>query len=791
MEKLSSIIAALNAGKLPTTQQFVKHNDWLENFVLLKVEESSQEMAEEFPELTAQGKILADDIMRLLEAYKAVAMNKNHDNILQEAIWNLCQSDLKVSLTVHEDIERTKKDLEAIRSALRTIVSVIWTNISTEGTALMQDFVSFARLALADTAGLVEEMAGRTKEGLREQERGYQEGERDVLGREKKRLEEETDIKVAWEHGMETVKETGASVIDTTRSAKETAEEKAESTTSRIKYAYEQILERAQNDPAFKQSLNTVFDVIQRRLNQTLDAAADPNVTLESFIQDPTEEKHVHNALKQLCVLLERFAHQPFQPLFDDVCTLVQSITSDEGLRQWFNDFFDLARKNLGEPGYAQSEESRKAREKLGNRWNELLEGNLKFKSEVDQLKKDFESIQQGIDSDKDLIRLRAAHEQLSRDIQRGLSDVGAEGGIQGAIEQATWFWQDLFRVYMPRVLASLKDVPIPRTEYKDNEIEFVLENMDISSFSLHPSHVYIRNITDVDISTSSPQATTKMAMGALTHIRVQAVRLALDDVSFWYRDKTATIGPSEFTGLMTVMLPEKGVDVDMKIRLIPATTKGPHSREALKHFHTIDKLEVKISDEIGLEVKESDHPIMLTLFKPLMVARLRSALEKAFAEQLRALIEWVDGIAYDIGERMQVFEDTGLPKGPSFMTALWSEIGRLQRESAEAAGELGVHATRTGVVVERYEMTEGGERERKAAFAIGAEPQILSGEKHGPLGTGSESLSESMEEVRKRAEGMVKAGRRQIRSFRRSMEMKTKEEEMKAGWQSDAFELE
>lgn len=145
-----------------------------------------------------------------------------------------------MSLTVHEDIERTKKDLEAIRSALRTIVSVIWTNISTEGTALMQDFVSFARLALADTAGLVEEMAGRTKEGLREQERGYQEGERDVLGREKKRVEEETDIKVAWEHGMETVKETGATVIDTTRSAKEAAEEKAESTTSRIKYAYEQ-----------------------------------------------------------------------------------------------------------------------------------------------------------------------------------------------------------------------------------------------------------------------------------------------------------------------------------------------------------------------------------------------------------------------------------------------------------------------------------------------------------------------------------------------------------------------
>ena len=106
------------------------------------------------------------------------------------------------------------------------------------------------------------------------------------------------------------------------------------------------------------------------------------------------------------------------------------------------------------------------ARENLRNRWNELLEKDLKWKSEVDQFKKELDVIQRGINSDEDLMRLRAAHERLSQDIQRGLAEVGAEStqaGLQAAMEQVTWFWRDLFTVYISRILAFLKDVPIPR----------------------------------------------------------------------------------------------------------------------------------------------------------------------------------------------------------------------------------------------------------------------------------------------------------------------------------------
>ncbi|KAF8621696.1 hypothetical protein AX15_007557 [Amanita polypyramis BW_CC] len=798
MDKLTSVIAALHAGKLPTTHQLIQLIDWVEKVVIVKIE-PSEEMVAELPELSAEGKVLAKDLREVLENYKALVYNKNHDNVLQEAIWHLSQGVLEVTGRTTAEIEQAKQDMEAIRNGLQTLVSVIWISISTEGTSLFRDFASFTRLALAEAAELVEGAAGRTKQKLREQERGFQEGERDVLGREEKRLEEEKDIKVAWEHGMETVKEAGSSAIDTSRTVKRSTGKMAEKTESRVGYAYEQICDRAQADPSFKEALDTVLSIIQRRLNHTLDTAADPNVTLASFIDDPTPEKHIHTTLQQLCTVLERLTNKSLEPFLNSVRVCVASITSDRHLRQWFNDFFDLARRNLGEPGYARSEESRKARESLHARWENLLEGKSKWKTEIDNWKQELDSLQAGIDSDSDLIRLRKAHEDLSFDLQQGFISVGAERAqvrVTEVLEQVTWFWEDVFRIYIPQILEFLKDIPVPRTEYKDEDIEFVLENLDISSLKLHPSHAYLRNVTDVDITTLAPHAATKAWVGTLTHIRLQALQLALDDVSFWYRDKKAMrLGPKEFTGLLTVTLPEKGVDVNLKIKLIPANVKGSQSREALNHFHTIEKLEVRISDDVGLEVKESDHPITLALFRPLIMARLRNALEKSLTEELGVVINWLDGVAYDVGKRMEVFEDTGIGKGSSLMVALWSEVGRLQREGVLGRGEMEVRPTGTGVVVEHYETSEEGEREKRASFAMGAEPQILSGKKRGPLGTGSEGLKESTaagvgEGLGKRAEEMARSGRRRVLGFKRRIEVKAREAQRQKGWQSEAFEV-
>jgi hypothetical protein len=309
-------------------------------------------------------------------------------------------------------------------------------------------------------------------------------------------------------------------------------------------------------------------------------------------------------------------------------------------------------------------------------------------------------------------------------------------------------------------------------------------------------------------------------------------VQLALHDVSFYYKDLAAPMlspAPAELTGLLALALPANAITLDLQVRLIPQTTTGPGSREALGHFHIIETVKVRISPEAKVEVRESNHGVLLTMFRPVLVRRLREALEKAMEGQVRGLLEWTDGVAWDVARRREVFEDTGVGRVAALFAALWSEVGRLRRKAGEGR-EVAWRATGTGVVLEQRaggEPEEEGEGERKVkkgevVFAVGAEPQVLSGEKHGPLGIGAEPLGrrardvvrdvtggldvpaiedagmegvggdvrERAERVKQQAKGLVREGQKKVAGFRRSVDVKKEQEMRKQGWRSDAFTI-
>jgi hypothetical protein len=72
MDKASSVIAALDAGKFPTQQQIDQFIDSVLKSGLTQVEPSS-----EYGELSEQGRTLIQDIRDILDAYKQLGDNKN------------------------------------------------------------------------------------------------------------------------------------------------------------------------------------------------------------------------------------------------------------------------------------------------------------------------------------------------------------------------------------------------------------------------------------------------------------------------------------------------------------------------------------------------------------------------------------------------------------------------------------------------------------------------------------------------------------------------------------------
>ena len=72
MDKASSVIAAFDAGKLPSQQQINDFIDWFLNSGLSQVEPTSDQ-----GELSQQGKVLVGDVRELLTAYKLAGEHKN------------------------------------------------------------------------------------------------------------------------------------------------------------------------------------------------------------------------------------------------------------------------------------------------------------------------------------------------------------------------------------------------------------------------------------------------------------------------------------------------------------------------------------------------------------------------------------------------------------------------------------------------------------------------------------------------------------------------------------------
>jgi hypothetical protein len=291
-----------------------------------------------------------------------------------------------------------------------------------------------------------------------------------------------------------------------------------------------------------------------------------------------------------------------------------------------------------------------------------------------------------------------------------------------------------------------------------------------------------------------------------MTHIHGSGVQLELREVSFYYHDKTATVGPSEVTGIMELTIPPEGIEFDMKVRLLPNTEKGLAERERIKGFHKIENVDVKISDNVNLVIKESNHSILMTVFKPAMLAGFRRVLAQTLTEQLRAALEFTDGVAFDISKRSVVFEDMGMTRGPALAGAIWSEIGHFVRadgKSRRVGLTEGWQLTGTGIV----------KRADASSVAIGAEPQILSGDKHGPKARLAEPLSNKAQRavdaagldvdvdhamadatqtgqtVAEQATSLVQEGVEKIRGFQQTIEEKKQAELKSEGWKSKAFD--
>jgi len=229
------------------------------------------------------------------------------------------------------------------------------------------------------------------------------------------------------------------------------------------------MLKRAREDLEYRRSLDTLFDLVQKWFKATGSVAVEAaqSTSLESFVNDPTPEKHLIQAIRYVNKLVQNITGgRTLDDLHSALRMCVIDIRNDTGLRQWVEDYIAYARRVLENAGDNDTEEIRDTRQALRRRWNELTDTgsdtSRKWTEDFEALQKEVREFQERMGQDKDLQAVRQAHAQLGRDIEEILVDVAAVG-LQAAVSGTSWFWADLFNVYLPRFISTIKSIPIPR----------------------------------------------------------------------------------------------------------------------------------------------------------------------------------------------------------------------------------------------------------------------------------------------------------------------------------------
>ena len=144
------------------------------------------------------------------------------------------------------------------------------------------------------------------------------------------------------------------------------------------------ICARAQGNEAYHSSISTIFDLAQKWIHRSLDAAGDVNqaTSFDAFIDDPTPNKHLIPAIRGLRQFIQRLAGDTsLDGFFAMLRVCGVDIQQDPAARGWCDKFIAHLRKSLDEGGYVRSDEAQRTRQDLQRAWKELLGKRLRAAS--------------------------------------------------------------------------------------------------------------------------------------------------------------------------------------------------------------------------------------------------------------------------------------------------------------------------------------------------------------------------------------------------------------------------
>jgi hypothetical protein len=189
--------------------------------------------------------------------------------------------------------------------------------------------------------------------------------------------------------------------------------------------------------------------------------------------------------------------------------------------------------------------------------------------------------------------------------------------------------------VILPAFFEHVRYVPIPRIEYSDPMVDAVVENLVIEGDNLAPNVLEFGSDNYWRWGRKSITSRNKNKV----MLSVSGVQMDLRDVSYYVKRKHGFPSITD-KGVMDVFMGGSGFSFKVEMETADKDDKI--------HYFKINKVSTDIKN-LQVKVKKSNHKLLFSLFKPLLLKVMRPVIQRVLEKQIKDSVNQLDAIIFDI----------------------------------------------------------------------------------------------------------------------------------------------
>lgn len=724
--QLYGIYTAFANGKVPSNKQIdVAMNSALE----------WQQFRNPSKKLSPEGQQLVKDLRDVIEKAKILLLSKNEGNLLQDFIWQtqmIGQGDAKVP-QAPIDKETAKQHGQQALEGLRILGNLLITNgqfrkLLSDASILLRDIAGDAATKAASKVNPSEEELAQidqhaedntwheapdlSKESLRNKiQSRLPIGKKDVQDATATATQaadpagssDPAAVAAKAAQDQQTGGQTGVDAVGGVKAGAGNLKQKiSDNTPEERKQQLREYRERTRNyfkgkmpkdrrdqlilrlkkmvveiqgHQDYNQAIDTLLRLAEEYSGHSKKLAGQSQDAVKDFLQ------RSRPMLTDLKTLLERFANSTsFDDLFDAINQIYRDADNDPELKNWFKDMDKYIRRCLQEQGYILDDASNVEWNRLYDRGNFLLRE--RYRNHTDRILDEVKFLAGQFDEDP-------LNKSFADAMNKLFQDLGNDENGKPTFKPH--LVKDLTDVIIPGFFEHVRYVPIPRIEYSDKMVDAVVENLVLEGDNLAPNMLEFGSDNYWRWGRRGIQNKNKNKV----MLSVSGVQMDLRDVSYYIKKKEGFPSITD-KGVMDIFLGGSGLS--FKVAMETADKNDKH------HFFKINTVNVEIKN-MNIKVKQSNHKLLFSLFKPLMMKVMRPAIQKVVEKQVRDNVAKLDAMLYQIKQEAdRAAEEAKANPDPEnvqniyqrYFTALQEEITKRKQKAKDVASDKQVNVAVT-----------------------------------------------------------------------------------------------